>query len=195
VDPVRAFRARLAVLPVDHVDTDQIIPARFLKGTTRTGLGRWLFADWRWDAEGRPRPEFSLNRPEAAGAGVLVTGTNFGCGSSREHAVWALMDYGFRAVIGRSFADIFRNNALKNGLLPLVLDSEMHDRLAAAAGSDVSIDLERREVRLADGTTAGFSLDPFARYRLLHGVDELDFLLAQQKVIEAYEHEREVASL
>ncbi|MBI2615287.1 MAG: 3-isopropylmalate dehydratase small subunit [Gemmatimonadetes bacterium] len=195
MEPIRRFRARLAVLPVDNIDTDQIIPARFLKGTTREGLGRSLFADWRRDADGRPRPDFPLNRPDAQGAGILVVGTNFGCGSSREHAVWALLDHGVRAVIAGSFGDIFRTNALKNGLLPIVLAAEVHERLRAAPGSEVTVDLEAREVRSADGTAAPFAVDHFARYRLLHGVDELDFLLSQESAIEAYERQRKGASL
>ncbi len=195
MEPLRTFRARLAVLPVDNIDTDQIIPARFLKGTTREGLGRSLFADWRRDAQGLLRPDFPLNGPDAQGAAVLVAGANFGCGSSREHAVWALLDYGFRAVIAGSFGDIFRTNALKNGLLPIVLAPKAHDRVLAALGSEVTVDLEAGEVRSADGMTARFAVDPFARYRLLHGVDELDVLLTQQPAIEAYEQRRKVVSL
>jgi 3-isopropylmalate/(R)-2-methylmalate dehydratase small subunit len=184
---LRAFTARTAVLPVDNVDTDQIIPARFLKGTSRSGLGRSLFADWRYDAEGRPRPEFVLNRPEAQGAEVLVAGDNFGCGSSREHAPWALVDAGFRAVISTSIADIFRNNALKNGLLPIVVEPAVHARLLAQAGTPVTVDLETQTVTLADGTRTGFEVEPFARYCLLNGLDELAFLLAQDEAITAYE--------
>ena len=184
---VRAFTARTVVLPVDNIDTDQIIPARFLKGTSRSGLGRSLFADWRYDAQGRPRPEFVLNRPEAQGAEVLVAGDNFGCGSSREHAPWALVDAGFRAVISTSIADIFRNNALKNGLLPIVVEPGVHARLLAQPGAPVTVDLEGQAVTLADGTRAGFEVEPFARYCLLNGVDELAFLLAQADAIAAYE--------
>jgi 3-isopropylmalate/(R)-2-methylmalate dehydratase small subunit len=187
VTKIRAFTARTVVLPVDNVDTDQIIPARFLKGTSRSGLGRSLFADWRYDAQGRPRPEFVLNRPEAQGAEVLVAGDNFGCGSSREHAPWALVDAGFRAVISTSIADIFRNNALKNGLLPIVVEPGVHARLLAQAGAAVTVDLEAQAVTLADGTRTGFEVEPFARYCLLNGVDELAFLLSQADAIAAYE--------
>jgi 3-isopropylmalate/(R)-2-methylmalate dehydratase small subunit len=190
MQPIRAFTARTVALLVDNIDTDQIIPARFLKGTTRTGLGRSLFADWRYDAGGQPRPEFGLNRPEARGAEVLVAGDNFGCGSSREHAPWALLDAGFRAVVSTSIADIFRNNALKNGLLPIVLDRSAHARLAAQAGAPVTVDLEAQTVTLPDGTRAEFAVEPFARYCLLNGVDELEFLLGQAEAIERYERVR-----
>lgn len=194
MEPIRTFRARVVVLPVDNVDTDQITPARFLKGTTRDGLRQSLFADWRRDAAGQLRGDFPLNRPEAQGAGVLVAGANFGCGSSREHAVWALLDYGFRAVIARSFGDIFRANGLKNGLLPIVLAAEAHQRLLNAPGSEVTVDLEGGEVRWDGGRRAAFTIDPFARYRLLHGVDELDFLLSQDSAIQEYEQQRKVVS-
>jgi len=187
------FRARTVVLPAEDVDTDQIIPARFLKGTTRDGLGQSLFADWRYDAGGRPRPDFVLNRPEAAGAEVLVAGHNFGCGSSREHAVWALRDFGFRAVCSTGFADIFRNNALRNGLLPVQVDAQTHDRLAASAGAEVEVDLETRTLALPDGTRARFPIDPFARHCLLNGIDALDFLLAQEAAIAAHERGVETA--
>jgi 3-isopropylmalate/(R)-2-methylmalate dehydratase small subunit len=187
---VTRFTSPTVVLPVDNVDTDQIIPARFLKGTSRTGLGKSLFADWRYDAQGRPRPDFVLNRPEAESAAVLVAGENFGCGSSREHAPWALVDQGFRAVISTGIADIFRNNALKNGLLPVVVSPEFHRRLLAAPGAPVTVDLEQRSVSLADGTREEFDVEPFARYCLLNGVDELAFLLGQQEVIAAFERAR-----
>jgi 3-isopropylmalate/(R)-2-methylmalate dehydratase small subunit len=179
VQPIRRFTARAVALLQDNVDTDQIIPARFLKATTREGLGRALFAEWR------QRPDFPLNRPEAQGAEVLVAGANFGCGSSREHAVWALQDAGFRAVVSTAIADIFCANALKNGLLPIVLEPNAH--AAAATAETLTVDLESQTVTLPDGTTAGFAIDPFARYCLLHGQDELDFLLAQQPAIAEYE--------
>ena len=184
---VTRFTSPTVVLPVDNVDTDQIIPARFLKGTSRTGLGQSLFADWRYDAEGRPRRDFVLNRPEAQGASVLVAGDNFGCGSSREHAPWALVDQGFRAVISTSIADIFRNNALKNGLLPIVVSPPLHRRLLAEPGAAVTVDLEEKAVTLADGTREEFEIEPFARYCLLNGVDELDFLLGQEAAIKEFE--------
>ncbi len=184
---ITTFTSPTVVLPVDNVDTDQIIPARHLKGTSRSGLGQVLFADWRYDAQGRPKRDFVLNRAEARGAQVLVAGDNFGCGSSREHAPWALVDAGFRAVISTSIADIFRNNALKNGLLPIAVTSDVHRRLLAAPGQNVTVDLESRSVTLADGTRAEFEVEPFARYCLLNGVDELSFLLGQADAIEAYE--------
>jgi 3-isopropylmalate/(R)-2-methylmalate dehydratase small subunit len=184
---VTRFTSNAVVLPVDNVDTDQIIPARFLKGTSRSGLGKSLFADWRYDAQGQPRPDFVLNRPEAQGAAVLVAGDNFGCGSSREHAPWALVDQGFRAVISTSIADIFRNNALKNGLLPIVVSAEFHRKALSAPGAPVTVDLEQKTVTLADGSRATFDVEPFARYCLLNGVDELAFLLGQQEAIEAWE--------
>jgi 3-isopropylmalate/(R)-2-methylmalate dehydratase small subunit len=185
--PIRTIESRCVALPIDNIDTDQIIPARFLKVTGREGLGQWLFANWRYDDAGRPRPEFVLNRPEAAGAQVLVAGDNFGCGSSREHAPWALLDYGFRAVVSTSIASIFRNNSLKNGLLPVVIEPEVHRRLLADPAASVAIDLESGTLRLADGTAARFDVEPFARYCLLQGIDELSFLLAQEHAIAEYE--------
>jgi 3-isopropylmalate/(R)-2-methylmalate dehydratase small subunit len=187
VEPFRVHRGRTVVLPLDDVDTDQIIPARFLKGTTRSGLGQGLFADRRYTAEGAPRPDFPLNAPEARGATVLVAGRNFGCGSSREHAVWALTDQGFRAVLSTSFADIFRQNALKNGLLPVAIPADAHARAAAAPGAEVTVDLQGQQVVLADGTRAPFTIDPFARHCLLEGIDELDFLRGQEAAIAAHE--------
>jgi 3-isopropylmalate/(R)-2-methylmalate dehydratase small subunit len=184
------FTSPAVVLPVDNVDTDQIIPARFLKGTSRTGLGRSLFADWRYDAQGQPKADFVLNRPAAQGAQVLVAGDNFGCGSSREHAPWALVDAGFRAVISTSIADIFRNNALKNGLLPIAVPADVHGRLLSQAGQPVTVDLEAKSVTLADGTRTTFEVEPFARYCLLNGVDELSFLLGQEEAIAAFERGR-----
>lgn len=187
MEPIRIVRSRTVVLPIENVDTDQIIPARFLKVTTKTGLGDRLFSDWRYELSGQPKPDFVLNRPESRGAQVLVAGDNFGCGSSREHAPWALYDYGFRAVVSTSIADIFRNNALKNGLLPIVVEKAVHEKLVATPDSEVTVDLEAQTVRLADGTTARFPIDPFARYCLLNGVDELAFLLSQEAAIAAYE--------
>jgi 3-isopropylmalate/(R)-2-methylmalate dehydratase small subunit len=186
-EPFGSLRSRTVVLAADDVDTDQIIPARFLKGTTKDGLGKSLFADWRYDGEGRPRPDFVLNRPEARSAQVLVAGRNFGCGSSREHAVWALHDFGFRAVVSTTFADIFRNNALKNGLLPVQLEADVHARLLAEPGAEVEVDLAARSLTLPDGTRAGFPIDAFARHCLLNGIDALDFLLLQQTSIADYE--------
>jgi len=186
MEPIRRIVARTVVLPQRDVDTDQIIPARYLKTTERTGLGQALFADWRYDKEGKPRPEFPLNQPEAQGAGVLVAGANFGCGSSREHAPWALRDFGIRAVVSSSIADIFRSNALKNGLVPVVLDAGAHQRLLASPGAQVTIDLETRTLS-ADGLTATFPLDPFSRHCLMNGIDELGFLVSQSSAIDAWE--------
>jgi 3-isopropylmalate/(R)-2-methylmalate dehydratase small subunit len=187
MEPITRFTSPTVVWTPDDVDTDQVIPARFLKGTARSGWGEHLFADRRYDAEGRPRPDFPLNRPEAKGARVLVAGRNFGCGSSREHAVWALQGFGFQAVVAPSFADIFRGNALKNGLLPVAVDDAVHARLVSAPGSPVTVDLEAQRLTLSDGTEALFSIDPFARYCLLNGIDELQFLLGQEEAIAAYE--------
>lgn len=185
--PVTRIRSRCVVLAVDNVDTDQIIPARFLVTTSREGLGRGLFADWLNDASGRPRPDFALNRPEAQGARVLVAGRNFGCGSSREHAVWALQACGIEAVVSTAFADIFRANALKNGLLPVQLDEATHAALAADAGAELTIDVAEGSVAFG-GHRAFFPLEPFARYCLLNGLDELAFLVAREPQIAAFEN-------
>jgi 3-isopropylmalate/(R)-2-methylmalate dehydratase small subunit len=190
VEPISTFTSRTVVLPVENVDTDQIIPARFLKATSKVGLGQKLFADWRFDAAGQPKADFVLNRPEAAGASILVAGDNFGCGSSREHAPWALHDYGFRAVVSTSIADIFRNNALKNGLVPVVVGEAVYQKLVGAPGQSVTISLQDQTLTLSDGTRASFPIDPFARYCLLNGVDELGFLLAQEDAIAAFEKSR-----
>lgn len=187
MDPIRTFTSKTVILPIENIDTDQIIPARFLKVTSKAGLGANLFADWRYDAEGKPKPDFILNRPEAQDAQVLVAGDNFGCGSSREHAPWALTDYGFRAIVSTSIADIFRNNALKNGLLPIVVDRAVHERLLAQPGATVTISLEDRSLALPDGTKVEFPIDPFARYCLMNGQDELAFLLSQDADIARYE--------
>jgi 3-isopropylmalate/(R)-2-methylmalate dehydratase small subunit len=190
MEPLKTIVSRTVALPIDNIDTDQIIPARFLKGTTKSGLGEKLFSDWRYDAQGNRKADFLLNRPEAQGAQVLIAGDNFGCGSSREHAPWALVDYGFRAVVSTSIADIFRNNALKNGLLPIVVEPALHRRLLAEPDAGVTISLEDQTLRLHDGTTAKFTVDPFARYCLLNGVDELAFLLAAEADIAAFEKGR-----
>jgi 3-isopropylmalate/(R)-2-methylmalate dehydratase small subunit len=191
MEPLRTIReSRTVVLPRENVDTDQIIPARFLKVTDKKGLGDALFCDWRYEGVDKPRPEFVLNRPEARGCQILVAGDNFGCGSSREHAPWALVDYGFRAVISTRIADIFRNNALKNGLVPVVLEPAAHAKLMAAPGANVRIDLEAQTVTLPDGTSASFPIDGFAKYCLLNGVDELGFLLAQEAAIAGFERSR-----
>ncbi len=187
MEAIRTLRSRTVVLPASDIDTDQIIPARFLTTTTRQGLGAQLFADWRYTPDGTPRAEFALNRPEAAGCQVLVAGRNFGCGSSREHAPWALLDYGIRAVISTEMADIFRTNSLKNGLLPIVVDEATSRWLIAHPGTDVSIDVEAMTLTLPEGAPVRFALEPFARYCLLNGVDELGFLLAQREAIERWE--------
>jgi 3-isopropylmalate/(R)-2-methylmalate dehydratase small subunit len=187
MEPIREIQSRTAVLPYSNIDTDQIIPARFLRTTTRDGLGQRLFADWRVKPDGSLNPEFPLNRPEAAGCRVLVAGRNFGCGSSREHAPWALLDYGFRAVISTEIADIFRNNSLMNGLLPIVVDEKSGQWLLEHPGAEVSIDLESTTLRLPDGVSIQFPIEAFARYCLLNGVDELGFLLAREREIAAFE--------
>ncbi len=184
---IRRIRSRTIVLPAADVDTDQIFPARFLTTTSREGLSQALFADWRFDAGGALQPEFVLNRTESTGCSILVAGRNFGCGSSREHAPWALHDYGIRAVISTSIADIFFNNALKNGLLPVLVDAETHLWLLAHPGAEVEIDLEALTVKLPDGRRAGFPMEAFARHCLLHGVDELGYLLSRLPAIEAHE--------
>jgi 3-isopropylmalate/(R)-2-methylmalate dehydratase small subunit len=192
MEPVTTFTAKAIALPIDNIDTDQIIPARFLKATDKQGMGDALFADWRFDAEGKPRPDFVLNRPEAAGAEVLITGHNFGCGSSREHAPWALRGYGFKAVISTYFADIFRNNALKNGLLPVTVDAETYQQLVSLCeegmSTTVTVDLTTQTLLLNEGNRrVGFPIEPFARYCLLNGIDQLGFLLQQEETIAAYE--------
>jgi 3-isopropylmalate/(R)-2-methylmalate dehydratase small subunit len=187
MQPIRQFRSRTVVLPYSNIDTDQIIPARFLRTTNREGLGKQLFADWRLKADGSPNDEFPLNRPEAAGCSILVADRNFGCGSSREHAPWALLDYGFRAVISTEIADIFRSNSLKNGLLPIVVDATTGRWLLDHPGAEVSIDLPAGSLTLPSGVVVRFPIEAFARYCLLNGVDELGFLLHQQPQISAYE--------
>ena len=191
IEPFITLTSSCVVLPAENVDTDQIIPARFLKTIERRGLGAHLFADWRVDEHGQPRTEFPLNSPAAVGAAILVAGHNFGCGSSREHAPWALLDFGFRAVISTGFADIFRNNALKTGLLPVALSKPAHasllNQLAVSPRSSVTIDLETQRATLPDGTSHAFAVDPFARHCLLNGVDELGFLIGQDAAIAAYE--------
>jgi 3-isopropylmalate/(R)-2-methylmalate dehydratase small subunit len=191
ITPVRLVESSYVVLDVPNIDTDQIIPARFLKVTDRAGLGDALFSDWRYDADGSPRPDFVLNRPEARGAEILVAGHNFGCGSSREHAPWALRGYGIRAVVSMRFADIFHSNALKNGLLPVTIPAEVHDLLVSwpANGSRprLKIDVASQTLTLPDGTDVSFPLESFAKHCLLEGVDELGYLLNAAGEIAAYE--------
>jgi len=190
--PVQTLRSRTVVLPSSNIDTDQIIPARFLTTTTREGLGRSLFADWRYDAQGTPKPDFVLNRPETQGCTILVAGNNFGCGSSREHAPWALTDFGFQAVISTEIADIFRNNSLKNGLVPIVVDQATSDWLLANPGAEVTVDVATTTLTLPNGNSVKFPLENFSRYCLLNGVDELGFLLDRRAQIEAYEERHAV---
>jgi 3-isopropylmalate/(R)-2-methylmalate dehydratase small subunit len=190
MEPIKTIRSRTVVLPSTNIDTDQIIPARFLTTTTRAGLGKQLFADWRYNADGTPKSDFVLNRPEAQGCQILVGGRNLGCGSSREHAPWALLDYGFRAVISTEIADIFRSNSLKNGLLPVVVDEVTSRWLLEHPGAEIEIDLAASALRLPGGVHVKFTIDAFARYCLLNGVDEFGFLLSQQPQIEAYERGR-----
>jgi 3-isopropylmalate/(R)-2-methylmalate dehydratase small subunit len=186
--------SRVAVLPIDNIDTDQIIPARFLKVTDKEGLGAKLFHDWRYDEAGNPRPDFALNKDSARGVQVLLCGDNFGCGSSREHAPWALTDWGLRAIISQSFADIFKNNALKNGLVPVVVEPHVHAELLRAVQSDpqatVTVDVKAATLTLPDGKTVSFPIDPFAQTCLVQGVDELGYLLGFQDHISAYEGAR-----
>jgi 3-isopropylmalate/(R)-2-methylmalate dehydratase small subunit len=190
VKAINTLRSRTVVLPASNIDTDQIIPARFLTTTTREGLGQSLFADWRYDAQGAARPDFVLNRPEAQGCRILVAGRNFGCGSSREHAPWALLDYGLQAVVSTEIADIFRNNSLKNGLLPVVVDETTSSWLLANPGAEVTIDIASTTLTLPTGVSVQFPLEAFSRYCLLNGVDELGFLLARRGEIESYEQRR-----
>lgn len=194
-EPFTAFSSKVVPLPAENVDTDQIIPARFLKVTDKAGLGENLFSDWRYNADGTPKPDFVLNRPEMRGRQILLVGDNFGCGSSREHAPWALTGYGFRAVISTSFADIFRNNALKNGLLPIVVDRETHWQLFSLAEEDpdfeLEVDLAAQTVTLPDGRAVRFPIDSFAKTCLLQGVDELGYLLNLEPAIAAFERRHE----
>jgi 3-isopropylmalate/(R)-2-methylmalate dehydratase small subunit len=186
--------SRIVPLPVNNVDTDQVIPARFLKATDKQGMGDHLFADWRYNADGSPKPDFVLNKPEARGAQILLAGGNFGCGSSREHAPWALTGFGFRAVISTSFADIFRNNALKNGLLPIVVDEVMHrtlfEMLEEIPNAELTIDLASQTVALPTGQSVTFPMDGFSKTCLLKGTDELGYLLGFEEKIAAYEKAR-----
>jgi 3-isopropylmalate/(R)-2-methylmalate dehydratase small subunit len=177
-------------MPQADIDTDQIIPARFLTTTTRKGLGNALFADWRYDETGKPKPDFLLNRPEASGCAILVAGNNFGCGSSREHAPWALLDFGIQAVISTEIADIFRGNSLKNGLVPVIVDNATHGWLVENPGVEVTIDVTACKLHLPDGRAVSFPIDGFSKYCLLNGVDQLGYLLDQADAITHYENTR-----
>ncbi|MBX7186108.1 MAG: 3-isopropylmalate dehydratase small subunit [Vicinamibacteria bacterium] len=185
-EPLRRLESTFVVLPNENIDTDQICPARFLTTTSRQGFASALFADWRFDKAGALRPDFPMNRPEAKGARILVTGRNFGCGSSREHAVWALRENGIQAVIATAVADIFKRNALKNGLVPVVIDGDSHASLVAHPTATVLVDLERLLVSWPGGE-AKFAIEPFARHCLMEGVDELGYLLKEEPAIAAFE--------
>jgi 3-isopropylmalate/(R)-2-methylmalate dehydratase small subunit len=189
---LRRVHSRTVVFPSSNVDTDQIIPARFLTTTTKEGLGRQLFADWRYLADGTPNPSFVLNQASARGCQILVAGRNFGCGSSREHAPWALLDYGIRAVISTEIADIFRSNSLKNGLLPITVDDATAAWLLAHPGAEVDIDLEATRLTLPTGAEVVFPIEAFTRHCLLNGLDELGYLRSKLPEIERFEARRKV---
>lgn len=199
MEPFVCHRGRVAPLDRPDVDTDQIVPKQFLKRIERTGFGQFLFFDWRFDEQGRERPDFVLNLPRYRGATILLARRNFGCGSSREHAPWALLDYGFRAVVAPSFADIFKNNCYKNGLLPVELPEPVIDalfaRVATREGYTLTIDLERCQVRDDDGFMATFPVEPFRRHCLLHGLDDIALTLQHEAAIAAYEARRRAAGL
>jgi 3-isopropylmalate/(R)-2-methylmalate dehydratase small subunit len=192
--PFTNFSSRMAPLAINNIDTDQIIPARFLKTTTKQGLDQQLFCDWRYDAEGNPKPDFILNQPRARGAQVLLAGDNFGCGSSREHAPWALTQFGFRAVVSTSFADIFKQNSLKNSLLPIVVPPDVQAELFAAAAENpdavVKVDLVNQTLTTPGGRKVEFPIDGFSKHCLVEGVDELGYILQHEAQIAAYEARR-----
>jgi 3-isopropylmalate/(R)-2-methylmalate dehydratase small subunit len=189
MQPITRLHSRTAVLADENIDTDRIIPARFLTTTTREGLGKQCFNDWRYQADGSDNPAFPLNQPEARGCSILVAGRNFGCGSSREHAPWALLDYGVRAVLCSEIADIFRGNALKNGFLAIVIDELEHRWLLKHPGIELAIDVREQYIALPDGGRIPFALEPFARHCLLNGVDQLGYLLQQSDAITSYEQQ------
>jgi 3-isopropylmalate/(R)-2-methylmalate dehydratase small subunit len=193
--PFPNFESRLVPLAMNNVDTDQIIPARFLTTTSKQGLDQQLFCDWRYDEQGNPKPDFILNQPQAQGAEILLAGDNFGCGSSREHAPWALTQFGFRAVISTSFADIFKGNALKNSLLPIVVPPDIHADLFAMVAKDpaveVTVDLAAQQLTLPDGRAVEFPVDPFSKHCLLEGVDELGYIMKNEAAIAAFEAQRQ----
>lgn len=183
--------SKMVAIPTENIDTDQIIPARFLKTISKAGLGQSCFSDWRYHEDGSPREDFILNQPEAEGAEILLVGDNFGCGSSREHAPWALMDYGFKALISTSFADIFRNNSLKNGLLPVIVDEDTHRQLLSILEEEpdtaVTIDLAQQRLTLPDGRSVSFPIDSFSKICMIEGIDQLGYLLKQEDKVLAYE--------
>ena len=189
-EPIKRIQSRTVVLPTKDIDTDQIIPARFLTATSREGFGENLFRDLRFLEDGSTNADFPLNQPEAQGCEILVAGKNFGCGSSREHAPWALLDYGIRAVISTEIADIFRNNSLKNGLLPVVVDTEIHSWLVDNPGVEIDIDVTASTLALPDGRTIEYPIDAFARYCLVEGIDQLGFLRKHVDRIDRFEETR-----
>ena len=186
------LNSHMVAIPTENIDTDQIIPAVFLKTISKKGLGKNCFYHWRYLEDGSPNPDFALNQPEAQGAKILLAGDNFGCGSSREHAPWSLMDYGFQTIISTSFADIFRNNSLKNGLLPVIVDEETHTQLLSLVAEDpsttVSIDLETQTLTMPDGRRVTFPIDDFSKTCMLEGLDQLGYLLKQSERVTAYEN-------
>jgi len=191
-EPFETFTSRVIALPAENVDTDQIVPARYLKVTDKAGLAEALFRDWRFEEDGSLKePRFILDQPAMAGRKILLVGDNFGAGSSREHAPWALAAWGVRAILSTSYADIFRNNSLKNGVLPIVVDKATHERLFALIAADpdakLTIDLSEQGVLLPDGTTVDFDIDPFAKHMILAGTDELGYLLAKGAEMDAWE--------
>lgn len=195
MEPFRMLKSRLVPMANENVDTDQIIPARFLKTTSKEGLGKVLFNDWRYDSAGNPNDDFILNQPDCRGAEILLAGNNFGCGSSREHAPWALADFGFRAIISSSFADIFRNNCLKNGILTITVDKNVLEKLfrlrGASAAIEVTIDLKAKVVILPSGEQVPFPIDEFSRKCLLEGIDQLGYLLKHTDAVARYEESRD----
>lgn len=191
MEALTKITSKMVSLPIENIDTDQIIPARFLKVTDKKGLGDNLFCDWRYEPDGTPKPDFVLNQDQAQGAQILIAGDNFGCGSSREHAPWALMGYGFKAVISTSLADIFRNNSLKNGLLPIIVDEETHRQLQSLVeeepGTTISIDLPNQTITLPDGRSVTFPIDAFSKNCIVNGLDQLGYLQSKLDDIEAFE--------
>ena len=190
MEKLTQLTSKTTVLPIDDVDTDQIIPARFLTTTTRDGIGKALFADWRFDAQGNEIKNFPLNAPDISDCKFLVAGRNFGCGSSREHAPWSLFDFGIRAVISSEIADIFRNNSLKNGLVPVIVDNDTHEWLLANPGAEVTVDVEARELRLPTGKSVTFPIDNFARHCILEGIDQTGYLMQNIDNIGQFENNR-----
>jgi len=197
MEPIKSFTSTVVVLPIDNIDTDQIIPARFLKVTNKAGLGDALFSDWRYHEDGSPKSDFILNFPESKGAQVLFAGDNFGCGSSREHAPWALLDYGIRVVISTSFGDIFYNNCFKNGILPIRVSQEDLDKLfddaRRGANATLSVDLTKQEIRGPDGGCVKFDIDPARKHSLLNGLDDIGETMVKNDKISGFEQKTKSA--